>query len=81
MNSRSILAAIPLFAAVLSAQTPSAKQQEKQLPSFMRPCSNLTCEIENDWSRNNVLIYGLANAMPEDKYTYKSTPAQRAPVA
>jgi hypothetical protein len=43
----------------------------------MGPCANLVCEIENDWSRNNVLIYGLAGAMPEDKFNYKPTPAQQ----
>ena len=43
----------------------------------MGPCSNLACEMENDWSRNNVMVYGLANAMPEDKYSYKPTPAQQ----
>lgn len=44
----------------------------------MGPCSSLACEVENDWSRNNVLIYGLANAMPDDKYGYKPTPAQQS---
>ena len=44
----------------------------------MGPCSNLVCEVENDWSRNNVLIYGLANAMPADQFGYKPTPAQQS---
>lgn len=44
----------------------------------MGPCANLTCEIENDWSRNNVMIYGLADAMPEDKFGYKPTQAQQS---
>jgi len=44
----------------------------------MGPCANLVCEIENDWSRNNVMIYGLAGAMPEDKFNYKPTPAQQS---
>jgi hypothetical protein len=37
----------------------------------------LVCEVENDWSRNNVMLYGLANSMPEDKFGYKPTPAQQ----
>jgi uncharacterized damage-inducible protein DinB len=78
MNDRRLLFVFPLFASLLSGQTPAAKPQEKQAPAFMGPCSNLTCEIENDWSRNNALIYGLANAMPEEKYTYKPTPAQQS---
>jgi len=77
MNQRKVLL-LSLFASLLNAQTPAAKQQEKQAPAFMGPCSNLACEIENDWSRNNFLVYGLASAMPEDKFGYKSTPAQQS---
>ena len=44
----------------------------------MGPCSNLSCEIQNDWSRNHALIYGLAGAMPADKYTFKPTPEQQS---
>jgi hypothetical protein len=77
MNARKVLVAFSLFASLMSAQTP-AKQAEKKAPAFMGPCSNLVCEVENDWSRNNVLIYGLASAMPEEKYSYKPTPAQQS---
>jgi hypothetical protein len=76
MSNRKLLPGLLLFASLLSAQTPPAKPQ--QTPSFMGPCANLVCEIENDWSRNNVMIYGLAGAMPEDKFNYKPTPAQQS---
>ena len=72
-----ILPLVPLLASVLSAQS-AAKQQGKQAPEFLGPCSDLVCEIEHDWSRNNVLIDGLANAMPEEKYGFKPTPAQQS---
>jgi uncharacterized damage-inducible protein DinB len=62
---------------VLYAQSP-AKQPDRQAPEFLGPCSDLVCEIEHDWSRNNVLIDGLANAMPEEKYGFKPTPAQQS---
>ncbi len=78
MYPRKVLLVFPLFASFLTAQAPAAKQQEKQAPAFMGPCSNLICEVENDWSRNNFLIYGLAGAMPEDKYGFKPTPAQQS---
>jgi len=65
-----------LFAFLLSAQTPPAKP--RQQPAFMGPCANLVCEIENDWSRNNVMVYGLAGAVPEDKFNYKPTSAQQS---
>jgi hypothetical protein len=57
------------------AQQPPVAQKP---PSFMGPCSNLSCEIQNDWTRNNVMIYGLADAMPGEKYGYKPTPAQQS---
>lgn len=71
-----VLPAFLLFAPLLSAQTPAAKPQQQ--PAFMGPCANLVCEIENDWSRNNAMIYGLASAMPEEKFNYKPTPAQQS---
>jgi len=77
MNDRKVLPGFLLFASLLSAQTPAAKSQQ-QLPAFMGPCANLVCEIENDWSRNNVMIYGLAGAMPEDQFSYKPTPSQQS---
>jgi len=77
MNQRMILPLVSLLASVLSAQS-AAKQQDRQAPEFLGPCSDLVCEIEHDWSRNNVLIDGLANAMPEEKYGFKPTPAQQS---
>jgi len=77
MNQRMILPLVPLLASVLSAQ-PAAKQSDRQAPEFLGPCSDLVCEVEHDWSRNNFLIDGLANAMPEEKYGFKPTPAQQS---
>jgi hypothetical protein len=77
MNDRKALCCFLLFASLLSAQAPAAKAPP-QLPAYMGPCANLVCEVENDWSRNNVMIYGLAGAMPEDKFNYKPTPAQQS---
>ena len=77
MDQRMILPLVPLLASVLYAQS-AAKQQDRQTPEFLGPCSDLVCEIEHDWSRNNVLIDGLASAMPEEKYGFKPTPAQQS---
>lgn len=78
MDQRKILLLFPLFASVLSAQAQAVKGQEKQAPAFMSPCSSFACEIENDWSRNNWMVYGLADAMPGEKFAYKPTPAQQS---
>jgi hypothetical protein len=56
------------FAVPAQPQQPLAAQAP---PSFMGSCSSVSCEVQNDWTRNNVLIYGLAGAMPEDKYGFK----------
>jgi hypothetical protein len=77
MDDRKALLVFLLFGSFLNAQTPAAEQQTKQVPAFMGSCSNLVCEVENDWSRNNLMLYGLANSMPEDKFGYKPTPAQQ----
>lgn len=76
MTDRRVLTGFLLFASLLSAQTPAAKPPQQ--PAFMGPCANLVCEVENDWSRNNFMIYGLAGEMPEDKFNYKPTPAQQS---
>jgi len=77
MTVRKLLLLLALLASLLSAQTPAAKQPA-QAPAFLGPCSTLACEMENDWSRNNFLIYSLAGAVPEDKYGFKPTPAQQS---
>ena len=78
MSYRKALLIFALPAGLLTAQTAPAKPPAaQQTPSFMAPCSNLVCEVENDWTRNNFLISGLASAMPDDKFTYKPTPAQQ----
>jgi uncharacterized damage-inducible protein DinB len=40
-------------------------------------CTNLACDVQADWARSMRLLITTAEAMPEDKWTYKSTPAQR----
>ena len=63
---------------VAQAQQPPQPQAAQKQPSFMGPCSNLSCEIQNDWTRNNVMVYGLARAMPEDKYGFKPVPEEQS---
>lgn len=39
--------------------------------------TSLSGDVLEDWQSQKALIVNAANAMPEDKFTYKSTPAQR----
>ena len=41
-------------------------------------CTTFACDAQTDWDRNAFLLIGMAEAMPEDKYGFKSTPAQRS---
>jgi uncharacterized damage-inducible protein DinB len=41
-------------------------------------CTNLACDVQADWARSMRLLITTAEAMPEDKWGYKSTPAQRS---
>jgi uncharacterized damage-inducible protein DinB len=60
---------------VAQAQQPPAAQTP---PSFLGPCSNLSCEIQNDWTRNNVMLTMLADAMPAEKYAFKPTKEEQS---
>ena len=40
-------------------------------------CTNLACDVQADWTRSMGLLTRTAEAMPEDKWNYKSTDAQR----
>jgi uncharacterized damage-inducible protein DinB len=41
-------------------------------------CTNLACDVQSDWARSAAQLLAIADAMPEDKWTYKATPAQRS---
>jgi len=58
------------------AQAPQPAKAQPP-PTFMGPCSTVSCEVQNDWSRNNVLIYLAASVMPEEKYGFKPVPEEQ----
>jgi uncharacterized damage-inducible protein DinB len=39
--------------------------------------ANLNAELLKDWTDQKAMMMKIADAMPEDKFSYKSTPAQR----
>ena len=39
-------------------------------------CATLACDVQGDWERTKSLVLGLVNAMPDDKWSFKPTPAQ-----
>lgn len=42
------------------------------------PCTTLACDVQADWEFNRQGFVGIVNAMPEDKFGFKPTPAQES---
>ena len=41
-------------------------------------CTTVQCDVLGDWARGYALLIGEAEAMPEDKFGFKPTPAQES---
>lgn len=41
-------------------------------------CTTLACDVQADWQFNRDGLVGVVNAMPEDKFGFKPTPAQES---
>ena len=41
-------------------------------------CTTVACDVQADWGNNTNGLIGVANAMPEDKFGAKPTPAQES---
>src|SRR6266536_417610 len=39
-------------------------------------CTTVACDVQGDWERTRTLKLGVVNAMPDDKFGFKPTPAQ-----
>jgi uncharacterized damage-inducible protein DinB len=59
-------------AAVLTAAASAQAQGRGGAPS----CTTVQCDVLGDWGRAYGLLIGVAEAMPEDKFSFKPTPAQ-----
>ena len=64
-------------ATTASAQAPAGGGQGRGRGPGAQPCATLSCDILSDWQRTANTIIAIAERMPEDKWNYKSTPAQR----
>jgi uncharacterized damage-inducible protein DinB len=60
--------------AILSA----AASAEAQGRGGAQACTTVACDVLGDWGRGYALLIGVAEAMPEDKYGAKPTPAQQS---
>jgi len=54
--------------------TPAAPQQAAATPA---PNSQVLMQLRSDWQAQKDMMMKIADAMPENKFSYKSTPPQR----
>jgi len=71
-----IFAGMFLVASVAGAfaQAPQGRGRGPAAPA----CTTFACDVQADWDRSRDLFINIANAMPEDKFGFKATPAQRS---
>ena len=62
-----------LWASPVMAQTPSSPAAAQ--PSF--PATSFLAPTKGTWDSTRALVLGIAEAVPEDKYDFKPTPAVR----
>ena len=70
-----VFTAAAVAAAILTARSGGAQTAAQD--GVTGSCSSISCDIQKDWLRNGFLLYGVADAMPEDKFGFKPTPAQQ----
>src|SRR5262245_45259234 len=61
---------------IAGTATPGAAQQRGRGPA-VPSCSTIACDVQGDWERTKALLVGLVNAMPDDKWSFRPTPAQQ----
>jgi uncharacterized damage-inducible protein DinB len=68
----SLMVACGAIVASIASAEPAQRGRGPAVPS----CTTLACDVQGDWERTKSLVLGLVNAMPDDKWSFKPTPAQ-----
>ena len=70
--------ALLILTSALHATPNSPKAQMPQAPAAgMQGQSSVLKDLTNDWTRQKASMIAIADAMPEDKFSYKTTLPQR----
>jgi len=72
---RGITIALSSLLVIAAATSAAAQGRGRGGPP---PCTTVACDVQGDWARGYALLIGVAEAMPEDKYGAKPTPAQQS---
>src|SRR5688572_9111264 len=59
------------------ASVASAEPAQRGRGPAVPACTTVACDVQGDWERTKTLVLGLVNAMPDDKWSFKPTPAQQ----
>lgn len=72
---RNAVLVVMMGAALAASALPAAAQGRGRGPATPA-CTTVACDVQGDWERTKNLVIGLVNAMPDDKFVFKPTPAQ-----
>jgi uncharacterized damage-inducible protein DinB len=65
---------VSLIVTACGGGTPAAPEQTAAAPA---PNSQVLMQLRSDWQAQKDMMMKIADAMPENKFSYKSTPPQR----
>ena len=65
---------VPLIVTACRSGTPPAPEQA---PTAAAPNSQVLMQLRSDWQAQKDMMMKIADAMPENKFSYRSTPPQR----
>jgi uncharacterized damage-inducible protein DinB len=78
MKNASLIAATTLLALGLSHTGSAQGPQGRGGPPAAPTITTLAGDVQADWAIHKELLVNAADAMPDDKFGYKPTPAQRS---
>jgi uncharacterized damage-inducible protein DinB len=65
-----------LCGAVLATAAAAEPARQRGRGPAAPACTTVSCDLQGDWERTKTLVLGLVNAMPDDKFGFRPTPAQ-----
>jgi len=78
MKNRLLIAAATLLALGLAHTASAQGPQGRGGPPAAPTITTLAGDVQRDWAIQKELLVNAADAMPDDKFGYKPTPAQRS---
>jgi uncharacterized damage-inducible protein DinB len=77
MSPVRIVCLVVVSGAVMAGSATAEPAQQRGRGPAAPACTTVACDVQGDWERTKTLMMGLVNAMPDDKWGFKPTPAQQ----